>query len=313
MPLFKKILNVLWDYTVISFGTLLFCIAWECFLIPNGIAAGGLTGACTVIQFATGGAIPLAYSYFISNVVLLIIGVILLGNAFGFKTVYSAVLASLLFKILPSLGFLEAIPGNFFYIDNKVLVPIVGGLLEAVGVGLIFIHGGSTGGTDVLALSINKFYPVSPGKVYLYSDMVIIASVLLIPDKTFTDMIYGYITMITFSFMLDFVLLGRKSTVQVLVFTRKYEEMADYMMNTLRRGVTALKAIGWYTKKDNNVLLIIVKKSQLPELSKVIKSIDDKAFVSVSPASSVYGEGFEELKTGIDRRSKAAKETTQNG
>ncbi len=312
MPLYKKILNVLWDYVVISFGTLLFCIAWDCFLIPNGIAAGGLTGACTVIQFATGGAIPLAYSYFIANVVLLIIGVILLGNAFGFKTVYSAVLASVLFKILPSLGFLEAVPGNFFYIDNKVLVPIVGGLLEAIGVGLIFIRGGSTGGTDVLALAINKFYPVSPGKVYLYSDMIIIASVLLIPEKTFTDMIYGYITMVTFSSMLDFVLLGRKSTVQVLVFTRKCEEMADYMMNTLHRGVTALKAIGWYTKRDNNVLLIIVKRSQLPALSKVIKSIDDKAFVSVSPASSVYGEGFEELKTGIDRGNKTAKEKTQN-
>ncbi len=309
----KKVLSVVWEYIVVSFGTLLFCLAWDCFLIPNGIAAGGLTGACTIIQFATAGAIPVAYSYFVLNAALLIIGVIVLGNAFGVKTVYSVVLASVLFKIIPAFPFLQAVQGNFLFIDNKALIPIVGGLMEAVGVGLIFMKGGSTGGTDVAALVINKFWPISPGKVYLYSDMFIIASVLLIPGKTFEDMIYGYIAMITFSFMLDFVLLGSKSTVQVLVFTQKYEEMADYILNNLHRGVTALKAVGWYTKKDNNVLLIVARKAQLPALSKAIKSIDDKAFVSVSPASSVYGEGFEELKTGLSKKKKTEAEQQQNG
>lgn len=309
----KKVLSVVWEYIVVSFGTLLFCLAWDCFLIPNGIAAGGLTGACTIIQFATAGAIPVAYSYFVLNAALLIIGVIVLGNAFGVKTVYAVVLASVLFKIIPAFPFLQAVQGNFLFIDNKALIPIVGGLMEAVGVGLIFMKGGSTGGTDVAALVINKFWPISPGKVYLYSDMFIIASVLLIPGKTFEDMIYGYIAMITFSFMLDFVLLGSKSTVQVLVFTRKYEEMADYILNNLHRGVTALKAVGWYTKKDNNVLLIVARKAQLPALSKAIKSIDDKAFVSVSPASSVYGEGFEELKTGLSKKKKSEAEQQQNG
>lgn len=300
----KKVFSVLWDYVVVSVGTLMFCMAWDTFLIPNGIAAGGLTGACTVLQFATGGLIPVAYSTFIANAALLIMGVIVLGNAFGVKTVYVVVLSSVLFKILPDFDWIQATPGNFFFIDNKALIPVVGGLIEAVGVGIIFQRGGSTGGTDVAALVMNKFWPISPGKVYLYSDMFIIASVLLIPGKTFEDMIYGYIAMVTFSFMLDFVLLGSKSTVQVLVFTQKYEEMADYMMNRLHRGVTALRAVGWYTKKEKNVLLIVARKSQMPELSKAIKHIDDKAFVSVSPASSVYGEGFDELKTGIEKKKK---------
>lgn len=300
----KKIFSTIWDYVVVSFGTLLFCLAWDTFLIPNGIAAGGLTGACTVIQFATQGYIPVAYSYFIANTILLIIGVIALGNAFGVKTVYAVLLSSLLFKILPDFEWIKAVPGNFFYIENRALVPMIGGLLEAVGVGLIFQKGGSTGGTDVAALVINKFWPVTPGKVYLYSDLFIIASVLLIPGKTFEDMIYGYIAMVTFSFMLDFVLLGSKSTVQLLVFTNKPDEMADYMMNTMDRGVTALKSVGWYTKKEKYVLLIVARKSQMPELSKAIKFIDDKAFVSVSPASSVYGEGFDELKTGIAKKKK---------
>lgn len=298
----NKVLNVIWDYFLISFGTLLYCMAWCSFLIPNGISAGGLTGACTILQFATNGAIPVANSFFVMNVILLIMGVMVLGNAFGLKTVYAILLSSLLLKVLPDYHFLEAIPGNFLFIDNKLLIPVVGGLIEAVGVGIIFSHGGSTGGTDVIALIINKYWPLSPGKVYLYTDLFIIASILLVPGKSFQDMIYGYITMITFSTMLDFVLMGSKSTVQVLVFSDKSKELADHIMKNLNRGVTALKSMGCYTGKDKDVLLVIVRKSQISQLSKVIKEVDNKAFVSVAPASSVYGEGFDELKTGVVRK-----------
>lgn len=298
----NKVLNVIWDYFLISFGTLLYCMAWCSFLIPNGISAGGLTGACTILQFATNGAIPVANSFFVMNVILLIMGVMVLGNAFGLKTVYAILLSSLLLKVLPDYNFLEATPGNFLFIDNKLLIPVVGGLIEAVGVGIIFSHGGSTGGTDVIALIINKYWPLSPGKVYLYTDLFIIASILLVPGKSFQDMIYGYITMITFSTMLDFVLMGSKSTVQVLVFSDKSKELADHIMKNLNRGVTALKSIGCYTGKDKDVLLVIVRKSQISQLSKVIKEVDNKAFVSVAPASSVYGEGFDELKTGVVRK-----------
>ena len=298
----NKVLNVIWDYFLISFGTLLYCMAWCSFLIPNGISAGGLTGACTILQFATNGAIPVANSFFVMNVILLIMGVMVLGNAFGLKTVYSILLSSLLLKVLPDYHFLEATQGNFLFIDNKLLIPVVGGLIEAVGVGIIFSHGGSTGGTDVIALIINKYWPLSPGKVYLYTDLFIIASILLVPGKSFQDMIYGYITMITFSTMLDFVLMGSKSTVQVLVFSDKSNELADHIMKNLNRGVTALKSIGCYTGKEKDVLLVIVRKSQISQLSKVIKEVDIKAFVSVAPASSVYGEGFDELKTGVVRK-----------
>ena len=257
----NKVLNVIWDYFLISFGTLLYCMAWCSFLIPNGISAGGLTGACTILQFATNGAIPVANSFFVMNVILLIMGVMVLGNAFGLKTVYSILLSSLLLKVLPDYHFLEATQGNFLFIDNKLLIPVVGGLIEAVGVGIIFSHGGSTGGTDVIALIINKYWPLSPGKVYLYTDLFIIASILLVPGKSFQDMIYGYITMITFSTMLDFVLMGSKSTVQVLVFSDKSNELADHIMKNLNRGVTALKSIGCYTGKEKDVLLVIVRKS----------------------------------------------------
>ena len=300
----NKYLSVLWDYLIVTIGTFFYCIAWDCFLIPNNIASGGLTGAFTIIQFATGGLIPLSYSFFVLNVFLLITGAIVLGKGFGIKTVYAVLLSTVLFRILPTFDFIQAVPGNFLYVDNRLLIPIMGGIIEAVGLGLILQRGGSTGGTDVIVMIINKFWPVSPGKVYLYSDLVIIASILLIPDKTFEDMIYGYVAMVTFSFMVDFVLLGGKSTLQVMVFSEKYEQIADYIIYKMDRGVTALKAVGWYTRKDRNVLLILVRKSQLHDLCKAIKELDEKAFVSVSPASSVYGEGFDELKAGISRRKK---------
>lgn len=298
----RKILPVTIDYLILSFGALLYCMAWECFLIPNNIASGGLTGACTIIQFATG--IPVSYTYFIINIFLLVIGTIVMGRGFGIKTVYVIVLSSILFRVLPEFDFLKAVPGNFLYIDNRLLVPIVGGLIEATGIGLIFQRGGSTGGTDVAVLIVNKFWPVSPGKVYLYSDFFIIASILLLPGKAIDDIIYGYVAMVTSSFMIDFMLLGSKSTVQVLVFSEKYAELADYIINVMSRGVTAVKAVGWYTMKDRDVLLIMIRKKEMPELTRAIKRIDPKAFVSVSPASSVYGEGFEELKTGIERKQK---------
>lgn len=226
----NKYLSVLWDYLIVTIGTFFYCIAWDCFLIPNNIASGGLTGACTIIQFATGGLIPLSYSFFVLNVFLLITGAIVLGKGFGIKTVYAVLLSTVLFRILPTFDFIQAVPGNFLYVDNRLLIPIMGGIIEAVGLGLILQRGGSTGGTDVIVMIINKFWPVSPGKVYLYSDLVIIASILLIPDKTFEDMIYGYVAMVTFSFMVDFVLLGGKSTLQVMVFSEKYEQIADYII-----------------------------------------------------------------------------------
>ena len=291
----KKVLPVAWDYVVLTFGTLLYCLAWVSFMIPNNISSGGLTGACTILQYATMGAIPMAISFFVLNVLLIISGSIVLGKGFGIKTVYVVILSSVLFEILPAYDFLKALPGNFLYIDNALLVPIVGGILESLGIGLIILRGGSTGGTDIAVLIVNKFWPVSPGKVYLYSDLVIIASVLLVPGKGFEDMIFGYIAMITFSFMLDFVLLGNKTTFQVMVFSEKYEEIADFIINKLDRGVTALRAVGWYTRKDRNVLLILVRKPQIRELTKAIKEIDGKAFVSVSPATGVYGEGFDEI------------------
>ena len=270
----------------------MFCFAWTSFLIPNGLASGGLTGLCTIIQYGTG--IPIGWTYPILNVLLLILGFLSLGKGFGFKTIYVIGLTSILFEILPQF------PNLMVLMDEKLLVCLVGASLEAIGLGLIMLRGGSSGGTDILALMINKYWPVSPGKVYLYSDMLIISLLLLVPEKGLVDLIYAFVVMLGFSFGVDFVLLGNKSSVQILVFSSKYEEIADHIIHQVHRGVTAIQSVGWYSQQESKVLLIISRKHQMNEVVNEIKNIDRKAFISVSTAMSVFGEGFEEVKTGIN-------------
>ena len=296
----NKFLSVAWDYLLITLGTLIYVMAWTSFLIPNGMASGGLTGLCTIIQYGTG--MPVAWTFPIINVLLLVMGFLVMGNAFGIKTIYVIGLSSLLFKILPDFSALQVIMEN-----QGLTVALVGGSLEALGIGLVLLRGGSTGGTDIVAMMINKYWPVSPGRVYLISDIFIILSVLLVPDKGVVDVIYAYFVMLVFSFGVGFVVLGNKSSVQLLVFSTRYQEIADHIINDVQRGVTALKSIGWYSQKESRVLLIILRKNQMTEVINEIKNIDKDAFVSVSSANSVYGEGFEEIKTGVSLKKMAKK------
>ena len=135
---------------------------------------------------------------------------------------------------------------------------------------------------------------------------------LMVPGKGLVDMIYAYIIMLGFSFGVDFVLLGNKSTVQILVFSSNYKAIADHIINNVRRGVTALESVGWYSQQSSKVLLIIARKHQMNEVINEIRGIDKKAFISVSTAMSVFGEGFEEVKTGLKNKKKNQIEDQSN-
>lgn len=290
-------MNVLWDYIVISIGTLLYVAAWTSFMTPHEVVSGGLTGLCAVIQLGTG--IPISASFIVLNSLLLLLGSWVLGSGFGIRTIYAIGLSTFLFWLLPKFPVLESVPGSVIYVSEKFMIPAIGGFMEAVGISMIFRKGGSTGGTDVIALIINKFWPISIGTLYLIQDTIIISTVLLIPGKNLQDILYAYIAMITFSTVVDFILLGQKATVQVLIFSKKNDEIADYMIHNMNRGVTAIKSVGWYTKEDKNVLLLLIRKTELADVTQAVKEIDHGAFMSVSQASSVYGEGFDEMKTGL--------------
>ena len=303
----NKVLHTLWEYLVLTFACFIFALAWEGFMIPNDMSAGGMMGLCTVVQYATAGLIPAQYSYFAVNALLIIVAVLAMGIGFGFKTIFCIVVSSAAMHLIHSWEWIQCVPGQFFFVEEKLLIPILAGVLEATGIGLALRFGGSTGGTDIIALMVNKYWPVSLSTAFVVSDLAVVSLLLLLPDKTFTTMVYGIVQIVTFSLMIDMVVGGKKSSYQLLVFSEKYDEIADHIINVMDRGVTILHAQGWYTKMDREVLLILISQKQFPTLSKVIKEIDPKAFMSVSPTSNVYGEGFEEIKAGVSKHKKKQK------
>ena len=300
----KKTLITIWEYITLTVACFIFAMSWECFMIPNGMSAGGMMGLCTVIQYATGGFIQAQYSYIVINAALIIIAVFAMGIGFGFKTIYCIAMSSLAMQLMASLPVLHSVAGQFFYVRETLLIPIFAGVLESVGLGLTLRYGGSTGGTDIIALMVNKYWPVSLSTVFFISDFVIVALLLFLPDKNFADACYGLVEIVTFTLRIDMVVGGKKSSYQLMVFSEKFSEIADYIAVKMERGVTLLQAKGWYTKKDREVLLILISQKEFPALSKVIKDIDPKAFMSVSPTHSVFGEGFEEIKAGIHTKKK---------
>ena len=301
---YTKVLRIIWEYLALTVASFIFAISWECFMIPNGMSAGGMMGLCTVIQYATAGLIQAQYSYIVINVVLILIAVLAMGIGFGFKTLYCIGMSTLAMEIVSGLTFLHCIPGEFFFVRETLLIPVIAGVLEAIGIGLVIRFGGSTGGTDIVALMINKYWPISLSTAFFVLDFVVVALLLLLPGKVFADACYGLVEIVTFMLIIDMVVGGKRSSYQLLVFSDKYDEIADHIVNKMERGVTVLNAQGWYTKSDRHVLVILISQKELPGLSKVIKEMDPRAFMSVSPTHNVYGEGFDEIKTGIKTKHK---------
>ncbi len=283
------VLKNLKSYTIMTFGLFLYVFSWTAFLIPHEIAGGGVSGVASVIKYATG--FEVSYTFLIINAILLCIGFLILGNVFGFKTIYCILLASVLFKVLPFIPWVSDI-------DDKLINAVIGGTISGVGIGIIFLQGGSSGGTDIIALIIAKFKDLSPGRVFLYCDLVIVGSIILIPGKTLEDIIYGYIVMVSFSYVVDMVLTGDKQSVQILIFSSKYKEIADRVVSDMGRGVTALSSTGWYSQSEGKVLIVVVRKSQMSEVNELVREMDRDAFISVSTVMSVYGQGFDQIKGG---------------
>jgi uncharacterized membrane-anchored protein YitT (DUF2179 family) len=271
-------------------GLFLFAFSWTTFVIPQEITGGGVIGLSSVIFYGTG--FPVSYSYLIINIILLVVGSIILGRGFGIKTLFGIGMSAVLFQFLP-----ELIPWTTEIKDN-LLNAIIGGTISGVGIGMVFMQGGSTGGTDIVALVLSKFYNTSPGRVFLYCDLIIIGSIYFLPGKTLENVIYGYVEMVAFSYVIDLIISGNKQSVQIMVFSKHYDVIADRITKELQRGVTALDSTGWFTKQKGKVLVILVRKSESNMFYRIIKETDHKAFISVANVMGVYGEGFEQIKTG---------------
>jgi uncharacterized membrane-anchored protein YitT (DUF2179 family) len=287
-----KIIENVRTYVVTSFGLLLLSIAWTAFLLPHQISGSGVTGIGAIVFYATG--IPMGYTYFAINVVLMVIALKILGTGFGIKTIFSVILSSVLLTLLQPL-----IPAAV--VQEKFMSAIIGGMLCGAGLGIVFTQGGSTGGTDIIALIVNKYRNISPGKVILLCDVFIICSSYVVlthldSAQRVETMVYGFVTMAIQAYTLDAILSGNKQSVQLFIFSRHFDSIADRITADMRRGVTVIDGTGWYTKESQKVIITMVRKNEISDVYRIIKSIDKKAFITVASVMGVYGKGFEELK-----------------
>jgi len=285
------------EYLIISIGLLLYALGWSTFLIPNNLVGGGVTGISAIILYATGFSI--SYSYIIINGVLVLIALKVLGKQFGVKTVYAILIVSIFFKIIPGLIPPELIQ-DISIGNGKLLSAIMGGVCSGVGIAITFTQGGSSGGTDIIALMISKYRNISPGKLILYCDIIIIASSMLIPNNSslgekLAVVIYGYILITVSSYTIDLVLSGARQSIQIFIFSKQYEEIAE-KITAIGRGVTVIDAMGWFTKEKGKVLMVIVRRTESNFVFRVIREIDKSAFISVGNVMGVYGQGFDQIK-----------------
>jgi uncharacterized membrane-anchored protein YitT (DUF2179 family) len=293
------------EYLLISMGLTLYALGWALFLTPNSMLGGGVTGFSALLQYATGGLIPLSVTYFVMNILLLIIGTKILGTGFGAKTIYAIIMTSVMLELTQ-----RYIPVEFttyFSSQGEIVCAVLGGIMAGVGIGISMSQGGSTGGTDIIALVWCKFKPASPGKIILIIDVVIILSSLLLPIKDASGallepapklvlVIFGLMQVAVCGYAIDMYISGSKQSVQVFIFTKKVQEMADAIAFDMKRGVTVLPAKGWYSKEDKEVIMVVTRKSDLNLLLRYVKSIDSEAFLSVSSVMGVYGQGFDTIK-----------------
>lgn len=286
------VLKTIKSYFIISVGLFIYVFAWKAFLIPNEIVGGGATGVATVVYYLSGKLIPIQYGFFAFNAILVVIGIKILGTGFGAKTIYGIFFTFTMLAIMPEPTFIT----KSFIESDKLLCAILGGFVSGAGTAITFTQGGSAGGTDIIAWIITKYRNVSPGKIFLYADLIIVGSSFFF-DFNFRTVVYGYVVMAVFSYSVDLLLSGTKQSVQILVFSNKYDEIATKINTDLKRGVTALHATGWYSKEDRRVLVIMARKYELNDLYRIIKGIDNEAFISVASVMGVFGKGFDPLKT----------------
>ena len=296
------------EYFLITLGVTMYVMGWIIFLIPNNMIGGGVTGLGSIVQYATNGVIKIGYTYFVVNAGLLVAALFTLGRSFGAKSIYAILLTSVLLNAAQGI-FPDQIIQTLALDNGKLMCTIMGGIMVGIGIGLSMSQGGSTGGTDIIALIVNKYRNVSPGRMILILDAVIILSSLLVPsymadgtlmswpDKI-TTVVYGFILITIVSTVLDLYLTGSRQSVQIFVLSPKFAEIADAITNELHRGVTVFNGKGWYTKHDTEVVMVITRKADLNVFLKCINSIDPNAFISVSSVTGVYGQGFDKFKSG---------------
>lgn len=275
------------SHIIITVAIIISAIGWTGFLIPSNMLGGGVTGLATIIYWVTG--LPTGISIFALNAILILIAFKSLGRRFALSTIYSVIVTSVVFYILQEYVFLAPI------IEDRFLSAVLGAGLNGVACAFIFLEGSSTGGTDIIVMMINKYRNITLGRLTLFINVAIISCSYFV-FKDLELLIYSYVGLMVTSYTMDLTMNGSKQSVQMFIFSQKPDEIADTIGNEVHRGVTMIKGTGWYTKTENNIVMVVVRKTESQRIIRIVKQLDPAAFVSVNTVMGVYGKGFEMMK-----------------
>ncbi len=274
------------DYIFITLGTAIYAFGFATFILPHKVVIGGVAGMSTILYYSLG--LPIAIGNYGINLLLLAIAYRIVGKQFVIGTIFGATMISLM------MGIAIPICGDLVRLD-PFLSCVIGGILAGTGIGMAFVHNGSTGGTDIVAAMVNKYTNVTIGRTMIYVDMCIISSSFLLFHQVET-VVYGFIVLFMSSYMADLMINSNRQAVQFTIFSRHWQEIATAINNEAKRGCTVLSGMGWYSKEEVKVLLVMCRKIESVNIFRIIKSIDRDAFVSQANVNGVYGKGFDQVK-----------------
>lgn len=305
-PVYGNLMTNAKDYVIIIFGIFLYALGFTAFILPHEVVIGGLAGVGTLVYFATHGLIPVAVTQYICNLTLLAFAYRIVGKMFVKRTIFGATMISL---------FIGAMEGFFMGLGHPLISEmsmsvVLGAILCGFGIGTVFIHNGSTGGTDIVAAMVSKLSNVSIGRTMIVTDVIIVSLSIFLPyngdfsarlEARVPVIVYGIVTTFIVSYITDMLINTNRQATQFTIFSHKWKEIADRINQEAHRGVTVLDGEGWYTKQPVKVLLVWCRKIESVTIFRIVKSIDEQAFITQSNVNGVYGKGFDTMRVKMKK------------
>lgn len=281
------------DYIMITLAVLIYGFGFSAFILPEKVVIGGVTGVGTIVYFLTGNVYLIGITQYAINLSLLAVAWRVVGRTFVYKTIYGATAVSLVVTLMPPLFDGPLIPGQPF------MSVCIGSVLSGLALGIVFIHNGSTGGTDIVAAIVAKKTNVTVGRTMLYVDFAIISSSYLF-FHNITTVVYGFIVLFIITYMVDLMINTNRQAVQFIIISKHWEKIATAVNKYGRRGVTVLDGMGWYTKQPIKILLVVSRKIESVTIFRIVKDVDPNAFITQANVNGVYGQGFDPIKLKAD-------------
>ncbi len=274
--------DIFLDIVICIAGSMIYAAGVNCFVSPNDISSGGVTGLAILINYLWD--LPIGASMFALNIPLFIVSFVVLGWRFIVKTLFSTFLTSLFIDI--GVYFMPA------YSGDKLLAALFGGALMGAGLGIIFTRGSTSGGTDILSRLLRKKIPhISMGRLMMMCDMCI-ALLAGVVYKNIESILYATIVFLVSSKAIDFVLYGASSGKMMMIITSKSDEIAKAITQETPRGVSILPVQGAYTGEKKHMLLSVVRPHEVAKMRKIVRRFDEHPFIIISDASEILGLGF---------------------